>query len=190
MRRSRRRGRSQRTRVLVALGLAFGLFAVGLGLLSPGSTTPQPQASAPDLGRCPATLPPAPTASDGGDPTQLVSFTADQAQVCLYKGLNDSPPGGLASQADPSDAAALADALNALPAPPAGPTRCPNDDRRTVVAVFAGQGRTATLDVGLTGCQLVTNGRTTRTVANDHATLVQLVSAAGADPATWAPPPG
>ena len=61
--------------------------------------------------------------------------------------------------------AGLVRELDRLPAFPAGPVNCPNDNGSQILALIAYPGHALTISVDLTGCRLVTNGSVGRTAA-------------------------
>jgi hypothetical protein len=196
------RHRRRRTRAILAGSLSVCVVAIGSWLVLPGLVNQQGtriQVGGPNipynppLPTCPSTRPDKVTTTAEDASTRLVPLTAGQARVCLYGGFNDSPRLGLVESANVTDsvhAAALADALNALPAQPAGNYFCPSDDHRTVLAMFSGEGQTIDVSIGLTGCQLVTNGMRVSWAAKSRAVLAQFITASGADPAKWLAPTG
>lgn len=196
------RHRRRRTRAILAASLSVCVVAIGSWVLLPGLVNHQGtriRVAGPNIPynppppTCPSTRPDKVTSTAEDASTRLVPVTAGQARVCLYGGFNNSPPLGLVSSADVTDsahAAALADALNALPARPPGSYHCPNDDGRAVLAMFAGAGQTVEVSIQLMGCQLVTNGVRVSWAANSRAVLEQFVTASGADPAQWLAPTG
>lgn len=196
------RHRRRRTRAILAASLSVCVVAIGFWVVLPGLVNEQGTrvqvagpniAYDPPLSACPSTRPAKVTTTAEGASARLVPVTAGQARLCLYGGFNNFPPLGLVHSADVTDsahAAALADALNSLPARPAGSYHCPSDDGREVLAMFSGDGQTIDVSIALTGCQLVTNGMRVSWAANSRAVLAQFITVSGADPAQWLAPTG
>ncbi len=89
--------------------------------------------------------------------------------LCRYSGLNDHPPSSLTAiralrgRGRVRKLVARFDALRPL----TGTAHCPADDGSQILAVlFYGGGHRVTISVGLTGCNLVTNGDLHRIAAN------------------------
>jgi hypothetical protein len=116
--------------------------------------------------RAPATL----SANNPRSAQSLVPSGARWLVLCRYHGLN---PAALAGRLERSAAVTahttltgVAAELNALPSQGNYVFHCPMDDGSEILAIFGyPSGTTDTVSIGLTGCQLVTNGRITRTAS-------------------------
>lgn len=134
-------------------------------------------ASAAVAARPPRSCPPHPPASI---PTnrwatagrQLAPAGAAAIRLCRYSGLNDHPASALIRQRLVGGGRAVRglvrqfDALRPFP-PGVYAVACPADDGSQILAFLAyPSGHRVTISVGLTGCNLVTNGDVHRTAAN------------------------
>jgi hypothetical protein len=117
---------------------------------------------------CPAGKPQAVHSARDGASAALVPDGPGQVLLCRYAGLGDPHPSALAAQklvADQSTITSLATEINGLPQ--LGNVACPADFGTTVVAFFEySSGPEDPVAVGLSGCQLVTNGQLTRTASS------------------------
>jgi hypothetical protein len=119
-------------------------------------------------GACPAESGPTAVSARPGAASALVPAGAAALLLCSYRGLN--PPGQshrLLAQhtlADPAEVAALSRRFDALRPPPL--VACPMDDGSEIVASFLyREAPPDPVTVGLSGCEIVANGRLTRTAS-------------------------
>jgi hypothetical protein len=121
-------------------------------------------------GTCPAESGPTVVSARPGAGFALVPAGAETLLLCSYRGLN--PPGRQAHDllaqrtvTEPAEVATLSRQLDTLrPAPPL--VACPLDDGSEVVASFLyREAPPDPVTVGLSGCELVSNGRLTRTAS-------------------------
>ncbi len=89
--------------------------------------------------------------------------------LCRYSGLNGTPRLTLVRSRvlrAPSLVRELLGVFDRLPSPGSGVFHCPQDDASQIIAMLGyPRGRTVTISVELTGCQLVTNGSVRRIAA-------------------------
>jgi hypothetical protein len=136
---------------------------------------------------CAASEPRKMSSARPGADSALVPDGAVNIVLCRYDGLNDRPRRGLVGHqeiADQRTVTSLASAMNALPE--LGNIDCPADFGDAIVAYFTyASGPAASVSVGLSGCETVTNGQLTRTARKSDlvARLERLV------PRTSGPPP-
>jgi hypothetical protein len=72
----------------------------------------------------------------------------------------------------------LVAALDALPAAPRGPTACPADDGSQILVIASYRDRpTETVNVGLTGCQVVRRGSVVRWALPSRGAVIQRLEA-------------
>ena len=97
---------------------------------------------------------------------RLAPMGASAVRLCLYSGLGARPPLTLVTSkllVQPAQVEDLTAEFDRLPLLPRA-VFCPNDDRSQILALLAYTGHSdVTISVGLTGCNIVTNGRTVRT---------------------------
>jgi hypothetical protein len=120
--------------------------------------------------------------------TALVPDGSRQLMLCRYGALTGTGPSALAAQKlvqDQSTVSGLAAEFNGLPAPPAGPVACPDDNGSEIVAYFRyASDVDSPVAVNLSGCEGVTNGYVNRTAAGTGfvARLAALVPLGPASP--------
>jgi len=130
--------------------------------------------------RCPASAPPAPKA---GGASILVPPGAVSLLLCRYGGLNSKAPHRLLRARFVSTRKEIGGIVGSLDRLPKmrKVIMCPMDDGSEIVATFRyPSAAPVTIDIGLTGCRTITNGRLTRTAAGSAgqrliATLTALV---------------
>lgn len=150
--------------------LAFATLASVLASLA--AAPPPARAASPCPAHAPLSLPNAnPRAA-----RVLVPLGATSVQLCRYRGLNAGPPPQTLERARVVRSAAtierLTRRLDGLPRLRSG-IHCPMDDGSEVVAIFRYRGEPADpVRVGLSGCELVANGRVTRTAASPEGALL------------------
>jgi hypothetical protein len=139
-----------------ALSTAAGL-AIAAGAVETGPTGSD----------CPTTAPMPATGSTGSARGVLVPTGASSLLLCRYHGLNPPATAHRLERARLLTAAKqiaeLTTELDALPQP-SGVVHCPMDDGSEITATFDyPHTRSATVDVGLTGCRTVSRGKLIRT---------------------------
>ncbi len=97
---------------------------------------------------------------------QLAPPGASAVRLCRYSGLNAHPRLSLVSSrllAAPNVVGELVNEFDHLAQLPPGAISCPNDDGSQIIALLAYPGgRSVTISVGLTGCEVVTSGSVQR----------------------------
>jgi hypothetical protein len=113
---------------------------------------------------------------------ELAPAGARWVRLCRYSGLNAEPRLSLVSSRLIDDRALVSELLgelDRLPAPPSGGVACPDDDGSQIALILAyPDGQQVTITVGLTGCNMVTNGTAQRTalgVGSSSASRPQLI---------------
>jgi hypothetical protein len=113
------------------------------------------------LTSCPADLP-KPGAYSPGPASIMVPASPNAARICRYNGLNSSQPENSLAKSgmvNPAELSGLVGGLNAAGPMPSRVISCPMDNASNDVVIFAyPNGHTVFVTVGLTGCNLVTNG--------------------------------
>lgn len=149
----------------LAIGCALALAAaVGGGIASASAAHVAPSPKCAD--RSPAAV-----RGDAWGPAkkQLAPHGANAIRLCRYRGGNAHPPGSLIGARVVTSRATireLTDELDSLKQLPDG-VHCPNDDGSKIIAVLSyPTHHQLTIAVGLSGCELVTNGDLHRTAAN------------------------
>ena len=120
-------------------------------------------------GACPAESGPTVVSARPGAGSALVPAGAVALLLCSYRGLNPSGPSrhllARHTLADPAEVAALSRQFDAL-RPPPPLVACPMDDGSEIVASFLyREAPPDPVTVGLSGCEIVSNGRLTRTAS-------------------------
>ena len=118
---------------------------------------------------CPAQLPANPLSSRPGSTFALVPPGATSLLLCRYHGLNPLSRSGKLERArtvtGASELGRLTHEFDMLPKAPKL-IYCPMDDGSAILATFSYTDAPPNpVSVGLTGCQIVTNGHVTRTAA-------------------------
>lgn len=126
-------------------------------------------AAGPSLG-CPATQPPTTLSARAGAARTLVPQGARSLLLCSYHGLNPASTARRLEQGRLVQAAAeltrLTGELDALRQQPGIVFHCPLDDGSEILAIFRyPSGAPNPVSVGLTGCQIVSNGHVNRTAS-------------------------
>ena len=158
VRRAGRLGVRAAARLLV--GVAAGLVIAGCASTAASTSTTAPGTAMPAA--C-AETPPARMAVDRWAPARarLAPRGAVAIRLCRYSGLNSHPPLALVRARLITDRALvdrLVGELDRLPAT-RGAVACPSDDGSQIVAQLAYDGgHRVAVRVGLSGCELVTNG--------------------------------
>lgn len=137
-------------------GLLSGAIAVAAG-------------SAPRADRCSQKEPRIPRQGWAAAKHTLAPAGANAIRLCRYSGLNDHPPLRLV-RATFLDRTRLVGQLvrrfDRLPSGPSAPVACPADDGSEIVALASyPDGHEVRISVGLTGCQVVSNGSVNRTAS-------------------------
>jgi hypothetical protein len=120
--------------------------------------------------RCSAAAPPgAPAERWAAARHELAPAGASEIRLCRYSGLNDHPPMTLVRSRLLGRGRLVAQLLSrfdGLPSGPRGAVSCPADDASQILALVAYPGgREVRISVGLTGCELVSNGSVHRTTS-------------------------
>ncbi len=168
-------------RVLFAVGAAAAIVALagcgaatgtgtGTGQQEPRQQRPQPPYAVSQTGpaACSAGAP-ASLAAEGwaAARAQLAPPGASAIRLCRYSGLNAHPRLALVSSRLLTSSAVvreLVDELDHLAPLPPNAISCPNDDGSQMIALLAyPDGHSVTISVGLTDCEVVTNGSVQRT---------------------------
>jgi hypothetical protein len=134
---------------------------------------------------CPAKLPANPLSSRPGATLVLVPAGATALLLCSYHGLNPPSQSGKLDQArrvtGARELSQLTHAFDTLPKVPRG-IFCPMDDGSAILATFSySYAPSNPVSIGLTGCQIVTNGHVTRTASRTPgpALLAELTALVG-----------
>ena len=160
-------GRSIRHEV----GVWLSLVAAGTALVAAACPSAVAgHAGAGDVdGRCPLIGAPTAVSARPGASTTLVPGGASSLLLCSYRGLN--PPGqahrlvGQRLLSAPAQVAGFARQFDEL-RPPPPLVSCPMDDGSEVVATFLyGDAPPDPVTVGLSGCEIASNGTLTRTAS-------------------------
>lgn len=163
---------------MARVGIVAGRFAAaltlagvaGLGAAPVVFASPQRLSSTGGLAGCPAKAPISEPSSAPDLAQMLVPPGARSVVLCRYHGLN---PPALAGRLElertvSSDVtvARLRSQLDALPAQGNGVVHCPMDDGSEILAIFAyAHTQPDPVEIGLSGCLLVSNGHLTRTAS-------------------------
>jgi hypothetical protein len=175
---------------LALLGVALcGVVGCGSQVSPASAPAPGSVAVAPaPLPDCPA-APPKTGTYPAGPAATMVPAAPSRARVCRYAGLNESSPAGTLVKGALLNNAELPRLVSSLNAAVPMPQRinCPMDDNSSDLVIFGyPDGHTVTVKVGLTGCEVVSNGADTKHLTSSP-TLGQLASVVGAPSGPGAP---
>lgn len=157
--------------------IRHAIVVLGVGVLAltaaSGALSRAARKSAGALRACPTRDRNVPISRSAGATSSVVPMGARQVLLCRYSGLDSFPQpvrGAFGLRDDllvtqRATVASLASQLNRLPVPPRV-VACPADDGEAIVAIFRYRSGVANpVDVGLSGCTLVTNDHLTRCAA-------------------------